>query len=94
MFIGNNSVKEDTESAFDEMRENDSICDLERNVSDESLDSTIVKMDKIKTMFSRTDLTKSPTDDEALESVMNSLIQPEVDNNEGLSSMGSDVMSE
>ncbi|WAQ99810.1 hypothetical protein MAR_024183 [Mya arenaria] len=85
--LPNDKLMSDSESAFSDCS---SVCDLERNVYDGG-DVSSGFLTRLRAMFSHGALAAC-ADDAALESFMNTLIETGSQSDEGLGSLGSDVL--
>lgn len=78
----------DAESEFENDSDYDSLADLERNILESSLDDTYLKHENIKRMFSNDDFNAKITEDDILESFMNTFVDDSSD--DGVSSIDCD----
>ena len=84
------TYSEDDESAFEDDSDcYDSVCELERNVIESYTEDTYIKLNNLKRILSNDDLNARITDDDLLDSFMNTFVHDE-ESDEGRGSVTSD----
>ncbi|KAL4228829.1 hypothetical protein ACF0H5_011869 [Mactra antiquata] len=81
---------DDDESAFEDISDCSSVCELDRNITVENFNNTVIKMNELKAAFSDGDLNRRIVEDSLLNSFMNTVIN-DGESDEGLSSLDSDI---